>query len=210
VLGAFLVGMVLAFFGSIPVAGPIAVAVLAMGLRHANRGALFIATGAAVAEAIYASVAFVGASAVLARFPTLLPVAHIVGGVALIAVGVYLVVQKPKSKEAAKQSDRKTGPRKLLVGFSLTIINPTLLVTWTAAISAAHSSGVLHLGTRNALPFALGVCGGVIAWFALALGLLTALRDRVKQGTVNGLVHAMGVVLAALGIFLTIRGLIRS
>ena len=56
----FLVGLILGFVGSIPIAGPTSVIVLKNTLEKGNREGLDIAAGAGVAEAIYAFFAFWG------------------------------------------------------------------------------------------------------------------------------------------------------
>lgn len=204
---ALVLGFVLAFLGSIPIAGPIAVIVLSKGLEHRNRAAMFIAIGAAVAEAIYAFLAFWGFSTVLSSYPKLVPATRLVGCLILIGLGIYLAVRTPKSKEAQQQKDKKgvVGVRNILLGFSMTVVNPTLLVTWTAAVGAAHSSGILNMQPHNALPFAIGVCGGIIAWFALMLAMLAKFRDKMKPEKMQVIIKAIGVVLIVLGSAFAIR-----
>jgi threonine/homoserine/homoserine lactone efflux protein len=201
VIVALVIGLVFAFFGSIPIAGPIAVVVLSKGLEHRNRAGLFIAMGAAVAEAIYAFLAFWGFSAVLTRFPILVPATRLVGSAILIALGLYLTLKAPKSKEAAQSKDESkvVGVRNILLGFSMTIVNPTLIVTWTAAVGAAHSTGILELAPRNALPFSIGVCAGIITWFAIMLALLARFRSKMKQENLAKVIKVIGWALVVLG-----------
>lgn len=198
---ALVIGFVFAFFGSIPIAGPIAVVVLSRGLEHRNRAGLFIAMGAAVAEAIYAFLAFWGFSAVLGRFPILIPATRLVGCTILILLGLYLALKTPKSKESAQVKDKSgvVGVRNILLGFTMTIVNPTLIVTWTAAVSAAHSTGILQLEPHNALPFSIGVCGGIITWFAILLALLARFRSHMKQESLHKVIKVIGWALVVLG-----------
>jgi threonine/homoserine/homoserine lactone efflux protein len=207
VIVALVIGFVFAFFGSIPIAGPIAVIVLSKGLEHRNRAGLFIAMGAAVAEAIYAFLAFWGFSAVLSRFPKLIPATRLVGCLILIGLGIYLAVRTPKSKEAQQQKDRKgvVGVRNILLGFSMTIVNPTLLVTWTAAVGAAHSTGILELQPRNAFPFSTAVCAGIIAWFALMLAMMAKFHDKMKHEKMQKVIKVIGAILIILGSALAVR-----
>ncbi len=204
---ALVLGFVLAFLGSIPIAGPIAVIVLSKGLEHRGRAGLFIAIGAAVAEAIYAFLAFWGFSAVLGRYPTLVPATRLVGCLILIGLGMYLALKPPKSKEAQQQKDKTgvVGVRNILLGFSMTVVNPTLLVTWTAAVGAAHSSGILELLPHNAFPFSVGVCGGIIAWFALMLMLLAKFHDKMKPEKMQVIIKTIGAALVVLGTGFAIR-----
>jgi threonine/homoserine/homoserine lactone efflux protein len=208
-IGSLVVGFVFAFIGSIPIAGPIAVVVLSKGLEHRNRAGIFIAIGAAVAEAVYAFLAFWGFSTVLARFPNLVPATRVAGCAILIALGVYLAVREPKAGEGAQRKDRTSGrgARNLLLGFWMTAVNPTLLVTWTAAVGAAHSTGVLDLQPRDAFPFSLGVCAGIIAWFAVLLALLGRFQSRINPTKLRTVIRVIGAALVVLGVVFGIRTL---
>ena len=93
-LAALLVTFILSFVASIPIAGPIAVIVVSKGLDNQARSGLFIAIGAAVAEAIYAGLAFLGITAMIQRFPLLLPISRLFGCLILLALGVYFLVRK--------------------------------------------------------------------------------------------------------------------
>ena len=70
---ALLVGFAFGYLGSMPVAGPISVLVLHLGLAREGRRAFHLALGGALAEGIYALLAFWGLSAILAGHPLLLP-----------------------------------------------------------------------------------------------------------------------------------------
>ena len=200
-IAALVIGFVLAFLGSIPIAGPIAVIVLSKGLEHRNRAGLFIAIGAAVAEAIYAFLAFWGFSSILSRYPVLIPATRLIGCIILILLGIYLAVRAPKSKEAAQTKDKSkvVGVRNILLGFSMTVVNPTLIVTWTAAVGAAHSTGLLAMRPRDALPFSIGVCGGIITWFALMLMLIGRFHKSMQPEKMQKIIKAIGIVLVVLG-----------
>lgn len=72
-IAALVIGFVLSFLGSVPIAGPIAVIIVSKALEHRNRAAFFISIGASVAESFYAFLAFWGfrrsSGAIRASFP---------------------------------------------------------------------------------------------------------------------------------------------
>lgn len=200
---AFVVGFLLSFFGSIPIAGPIAVTVLSLGFAHRRRSAMFVAIGAGFAEGIWAFAAFWGFSTALERFPRLLPISRLFGCVVLLVLGVYLIVRRQRPM---REPERKgTQARSALVGFTLTIVNPTLLVTWTAAVSAAHASGILRMHPHDAWPFACAVTTGVIAWFSMMLALLHVFHRKLEPTTTDKIIRATGVVVTAIGVALVVR-----
>src|SRR5262245_51966245 len=131
-LVALLSGLVLGFVGSIPVAGPTAVIVAESALDDRPRRGMAIATGAAIAESLYALVAFWGLTAILTRYPMLRPISRVVAGAILCLVGLYLMRRRARpALEAERHSPRHA--HELLFGFTITLLNPTLAVTWTVA-----------------------------------------------------------------------------
>jgi hypothetical protein len=94
---SLLVGLVAAFVGSMPVAGPISVLVLERGLDGDRRGAIAIAVGSAFAEMIYAGLAFAGVSTLLTHVPVVLPIVRGLGAAILFGVGMYFVLRKKNS-----------------------------------------------------------------------------------------------------------------
>ena len=208
---ALIIGFVLSFLGSVPIAGPIAVIIVSKALEHRNRAAFFISIGASVAEAIYAYLAFWGFSTVLGRYPGLVPASRLVGACILVALGVYLVVRKSKTPEQAKAKDKSNavGIRNVLLGFSMTIVNPTLIVTWTAAVGAAHSTGLLRMYQRDAWTFSLGVLAGINTWFATLLVLLGRFKKKATPETLDKVIHGIGVLLIVLGGIFAVRTIVK-
>lgn len=202
---ALLVGLCAGFVGSIPIAGPVAVLVLETGLRNKRSDALQIAVGAALAEGICAALAFIGVTSLLSRFPSVLSVERVVGAAVLVMVGVYFVVRKPKAEDSPQS---KPSPRKWLLGLSITGLNPTILVTWTAVIAALHGAGLLSFQLVHAIPFAVGVTCGVILWFTVLIAIVRKLGKRLSPSTTQHIVHGMGYVLIAAGTVMSVRSVV--
>src|ERR1700733_6137635 len=99
-LSAALIGFGLGFFGSMPVAGPIAVIVFGQGLEDRARNGLYLACGAAIAESVYAYLAFWGFSAFLTRYPWIEPTSRVAAAVLLTALGVHFYRRRPKPEGA--------------------------------------------------------------------------------------------------------------
>jgi threonine/homoserine/homoserine lactone efflux protein len=202
---AFIVGLFLAFAGSMPIAGPIAVVIVSKGLENKARAGICIAAGAAVAESAYAFMAFWGLTSVLNRFPVVLRASRLFGCALLIALGVYFILRKRKESAPPKDQAERAGFQNVLFGLSVTAANPTLIVTWTAAVSAAHSMGILRVRALDAFPFAGGVAVGIVAWFVILLWLLSRFRSRVNPSTIDRVIRTMGVLLVLLGLAFAVR-----
>jgi threonine/homoserine/homoserine lactone efflux protein len=204
---SLLVGLVAAFVGSIPVAGPISVLVLERGLEGDRHGAIAIAIGSAIAEMVYAGLAFAGVSTLLAHVPAILPVIRGIGAAILFGVGMYFVLRKKKSGKKKAVQAKKGAAHKWLLGLSITALNPTLFISWTVVITTLHGAGLVPPVARDAIPFALGVGCGVVAWF-LALGEgVKHFRSLVRPTTLERGVRVMGYVLIVAGLAMGVRAI---
>src|ERR1700735_5437894 len=132
-----LVALVFAFVGSLPLAGPIALLVVSNGVNGRHREALRIALGAALAEGIYAFLAFWGFATFLARYKLLLPISHGVTALILLALGTRFVFFKVKTEDPSAPASVR--PARFWVGFSISALNPTLLATWGAVTTFLYS-----------------------------------------------------------------------
>jgi len=210
VLAAFAVAFVLSFLASMPIAGPIAAIVVSKGLGGQSRAGFFIAIGAAFAEAFYAGLAFLGITAMVERYPLLLPISRLLGCLILIGLGVFFVVKKPKAEaatgaEPGAPTPTTTDVGSLFLGFSITALNPTLIVTWTGAVSAVTASKILRVHEWDAVPFALGVLLGIISWFSTLLALLARFKRKLQPTSVHRSIQGMGVFLVLLGVGFAVR-----
>src|SRR5260221_2500803 len=142
---ALLVGLILGFVGSMPIAGPTSVIVLKNTLEKGNREGLDIAAGAGVAEAIYAFFAFWGLTTALVHFPEMVNAARIVGAALIIVVGVYLVLQRTNARRRRQAAGSDAQGHRWPRGFASAILNPTLLVTWTTVVTALHAMSLLSM-----------------------------------------------------------------
>lgn len=208
-LAAVLVGFLFGFIGSMPVAGPIAMLVLRLGLNHDMRHARNVALGGAVAEAGYALLAYYGLSTVLERHPMVLPATRIAGAALCLILGVILLRHKPKPPQERPPEARDRGlKRSLAGGFLITAVNPTLIVSWTAALTALHATGLFILDPRRAIPFAVGVLGGIITWFITLLALVRRFKSRLSHAAIHGFIKVMGGLLAAGGAWVGVRAVL--
>lgn len=205
-----LIGFTLGFFGSVPIAGPIAALVLRHGLQGRTRAGLYVALGAAVAEGIYAYLAFWGFGELLGGYAWVEPASRIMGAILLTCLGALFVVRPPtagkRPDDAPNTSQGSVGlKRSLAVGFTVTCLNPTLLATWGAAVTMAYSVLPIDLSQGHALPFALGAFIGIAIWFAIFVALLERFSDRMRPQTVARVARATGACLVALGLSATVQ-----
>jgi threonine/homoserine/homoserine lactone efflux protein len=197
---AFIVGIGLGFFGSVPVAGPASILVLKNALEKGHREGIDIAGGAAIGEAVYAFIAFWGLTTVLEQFPVLIPASKIAGAVLVIALGIYLVVRNvsPKEMHAKSLADRQE--RRWLRGFLSAVLNPTLLATWTTVVTGIHAAELVEPSPRGAIPFAIGVGIGIMGWFVFLIQVVVRrFRERLQPNSIARLIRGFGWAMIGIG-----------
>ena len=201
-LVAFFFGFAMGFFGAIPVAGPVSAMVVERALDKRFAAGLLLAAGSSIAEGFYAALAVLGFSA-LADHPWVAPASKLVAGVVLIALG--LVFSRRRARPSAPDLDDATPhrteslPREALLGFTVTIVNPTLLATWAAATSMLMASEWTTLTPLTSLPFGVAVALGATAWFALLLLIVRRFARDLKPASVQRIIRTLGWVLVGLG-----------
>ncbi|HEY2518099.1 MAG TPA: LysE family transporter [Polyangiaceae bacterium] len=189
-----LVALVFAFVGSLPLAGPIAVLVVSNGVQGRYRDALKIALGAAVAEGVYAFLAFWGFATFLARYALLIPVSHAVTAAVLASLGVHFLFFEAKEDDGhGRVRESKRG--RFWFGFSVSALNPTLLATWGAVTTFLYSKQIVHMTSLLAVPFGVFAALGVALWGWLTVLLLKRFRNHVPRVALTWTVRGMGILL---------------
>jgi len=210
VLIVAIIGFLFGFVGSMPVAGPIALLVFGRGLEGKGRAGLHIAIGAAVAESVYAYLAFWGFSELLETTPWLGVASRVGGAVILIALGLWFLLRRPKPANAAEPPARLTAKRKgvkrnVALGFVITAVNPALIATWGAAVTTLYSVMPLEFNADHALPFSVGACIGIASWFSVLLVLLSRFRNRFRADTLDRAARGAGILILCAGLALAVR-----
>jgi threonine/homoserine/homoserine lactone efflux protein len=181
-LTAALVGFVLGFLGSVPVAGPIAVLVLERSLAQRYADAEGIAVGGAVAESLYAAAAFLGFGVLVNRFPVLLVGARVAGALILVVVAHALWNGRNRPIETRKPRTAVAGRlRGFGLGFSVTAMNPTLLATWSVVSALAFGAFSLRLTWGSAFSFPIGAGLGVASWLLIFVRILRRGGERLSD-----------------------------
>jgi len=197
-------GFLLGFFTSIPVAGPISVLVVVLGMENRYRTAIGVAAGGALGEALYAFLAFWGFSRYLSRYPLMDEASRCVTAIILLTVGIFLIRKRdPRSPKARNFTEKGASRNGMLIGLGISLLNPTLILTWTAASSVFFSIHIVSFHQNEAFAFAGGVGAGIVGWFSLLLGIVGRTRDRFHPSSIDRLLFWMGwvVVVAAVFIF---------
>jgi threonine/homoserine/homoserine lactone efflux protein len=203
---AVLLGFTFGFFGSMPVAGPASALVLSRGLLGRFLSGVMIGLGCAVAEGVYAFLAYWGFATFLAGYPFIEGVSHVVAAIILLALGVTFA-RYSGAKEAQQTQGSDAALPSAALGFWITILNPALMATWTASATTLNSAGVV-LSKEAALPFAIGVAAGISSWFSILTGLLKRFRGRFQPSSLNRVIRVIGILILGLGLWFAYKAIV--
>ncbi|KAG7401980.1 hypothetical protein PHYBOEH_008501 [Phytophthora boehmeriae] len=140
-------GFCFGFLGSVPVAGPTSAMVLKLGIQGKYTAGLTIAVGGAISEATYAGIAFWGFGSFLAGAKFLLPVSKVLGAIMFTLIGlVFLRADMKPSLDPDAEASHGKGARRpqgevlknILMGLTMSGINPALLASYTGAIASGE------------------------------------------------------------------------
>jgi threonine/homoserine/homoserine lactone efflux protein len=202
-LTAAVLGIVLAFLGSMPIAGPLAVLVVDRASSGRRMEGLYIAFGGALAEAV---VAF----GVALLFPLLFALSHTIvmvsriAGASLVGVVGLLLLIYPDVIKRPRTENRRGG---FLTGLVLSGVNPTLVATWTVVVATLNSHGLLGRSAAAAAFFGLGVGAGVTGWFAVLVVLSGAAKEFLQGRRRTQTVRVLGLLLVCAAGYLFFRSM---
>jgi threonine/homoserine/homoserine lactone efflux protein len=199
---AFWEGVLAGYGIAVPV-GAIAVLILDTGIRQGLAEGMRAGAGAATADLIYAAVAAVGGTLLQAWLLPVADVFRILGGVVLIAIGVFGLWRSQKPLAQPVDHIRQYAGQTFLSFLGLTLLNPLTIVYFSALI----------LGDLNAqrtfmaqLLFVLGAGLASLSWQWIIAGF-GALAGKTLPSTVVRWLSALGnLVVIVLGIRLLIPG----
>lgn len=194
----FPLGFGLAFIGSVPMSGPVAVLFMSRLLRGDRGTAALVALGGALVEGGFALGIAFALPQLVGRTRLLVLVSLALGALVITTLGLLLALRP----NVAQRFSEVGTDRGFVRGALTTLFNPTLLATWTLAVGTLYGNGWLSDHFGSAAAFAVGVCLGSLAWFGLLIGITTIRRRSVAPETQTKILRAMGGLLVVSGLFL--------
>jgi threonine/homoserine/homoserine lactone efflux protein len=202
-----LLGLGLGIFSAIMPLGPVTVLVLRRAMAGDSSGALRLGLGRVPAESFYCALATFGMVALLDRFPAARASVDVLGTLVFLAVGVWLVVQRP-TQPAIADANRPASKAEARArrwgdwsGFIISMLNPTLLLSWSALVAIAVSMADFQptLFDKIMFPLALGL--GIALGYLILVEFLRRHGARVEHAWVHRAIQAMGFLFVALALW---------
>jgi threonine/homoserine/homoserine lactone efflux protein len=177
--------------------GPIFFLCLRRTLSRGWLTGLVSGLGVATADGLYAGLAAFGIGAVTSVLVGERLWLSLIGGIALVLLGIRTVVRRPKNDEPAAAD----GTGLAVAYFStlgLTLTNPATIISF-AALVASLGIGITD-GYAPPAMVVIGVFAGSATWWCVVAGLGEGLRARVTPRALRGISAFSGVAIAALGV----------
>lgn len=188
-------GMLIGFSIAAPV-GPIGVLCIRRSMADGAKMGLAVGMGAAVADALYGSVAAFGLTAVKDFLIGGKFWLGLFGGIFLCYLGVRTFVSKP-AEEAAKVEGRS-----LLAAFGstllLTLVNPATILSFIAVFAGFGLEAAPDFGSAGML--VLGVFFGSALWWLILSTMTGLLRSRMSPLWMRAVNCVSGLILIAFGV----------
>lgn len=196
ILLAFVIGTIAAVLGALP-PGASNLAVIKTTLTKGHKESLKVTYGASLGEVLLAFIAFTSGMVVQDFFNMHLWVQYLVAGILAVA-GIYFLLHK--SKQIVKEQAKKRS--KHLLGFTLSVVNPPVLVYWILVFSLLHNSTIISFeeSTPWLLLFLVGVFFGKFATlYGYSKVGLQVQKNKSSEGThINRYIGITLVLLACM------------
>ena len=178
--------------------GPIFFLCLRRTLARGWLTGLVSGLGVATADGLYAGLAAFGIGAVTTVLAGERVWLTLIGGAALVLLGIRTVTSKPKTDDQAAALDGAGLAVAYASTLGLTITNPATIISF-AALVASLGIGISD-GYLPPAMVVIGVFAGSATWWCIVAGLGAGLRARVTPRVLRGISAVSGVAIAILGV----------
>jgi threonine/homoserine/homoserine lactone efflux protein len=185
--------------------GPIAMLCIRTTLERGRFAGISAGLGAAVADTIFAAIGAYGISLLGSALEAGETWLRLIGGVVLIAFGIYLGRKQPDVADA----ETREVPKGLLADFAMTLVltlaNPMTILTFIALFAGVSGLTGFELSVIPAL--LVGVLIGSAAWWLFLSGIVGLIRHRIDNATMLWINRGSGAAIVAFGLFALIEPL---
>jgi threonine/homoserine/homoserine lactone efflux protein len=176
---SLLLGMLVGLLFAVPL-GPISIFVAQRTMRGQTRDGLRVAAGSVVIDIIYSLIITLGFISLVSQYLQ----SHYVQlslSIIMILYGVKMLVYDRKHPRhdadplSAKPVKNGSNKLKYLLGTTMALANPTLFLSWTAALSFLSAQRLLSSNFWDKIVFSFSVGLGNLVWF---VGLALFVRSK--------------------------------
>ena len=190
-------GFLIGFVASIPL-GPIGVMCIQRTLCNSRRSGFVSGLGAALADSIFATVAFFSLSVVMSFVESNMVIVKVIGGITVIMVGMVIFLKNPVMQIRRNRAGKGSLWSDFLSLFFVTLANPAFILIFLALFAAVGvSSSGLPFG-QGALMLLGVLCGASFWWFTLS-SVISLFRHKIRPRHLLWINRISGALIVTLG-----------
>jgi threonine/homoserine/homoserine lactone efflux protein len=200
IVSAFLVG----FFASTVATGPVTFLVFRNALFGKFRKSVAMIFGSAVMETIYCSFALTIVGVILVNSSSVRLFSRVFSIIIFLMIGFYLFRSEHKYKPREEVEGFSIGDRTtaFFTGFILVALNPTIILTWSAAAAALISFGIIEVvDLIDIVAFTLSAGAGTIVGSLTMVFFVKWFRMSISEKFIGWMLKVMGIVVFGLAAY---------
>jgi threonine/homoserine/homoserine lactone efflux protein len=184
--------------------GPIAMLSIRTTLERGRIAGIAAGMGVAVADTIYAAIGAYGISFVGAALSNGESWLKLVGGIVLIAFGIYLARKQP-----ASAVEEKEVPKSIVADFgmtlALTLTNPMTILSFAGLFAGV--SGLRGFPLSEIPALLLGVFAGSAVWWLALAFIIGLIRHRISPTTMLWINRGSAAAIIGFGLYVLVEPL---
>jgi threonine/homoserine/homoserine lactone efflux protein len=184
--------------------GPIAMLCIRTTLERGRIAGIAAGMGVAVADTIYAAIGAYGISFVGAALTTGESWLKLVGGIVLIAFGIYLARRQPVTA-AEEQEVPKSLTADFLMTLGLTLTNPMTILSFAGLFAGV--SGLRGFPLSEIPALLLGVFAGSAVWWLALAFVIGLIRHRISPTTMLWINRGSAAAIIGFGLYVLVEPL---
>lgn len=185
--------------------GPIAMLCIRTTLERGRIAGIAAGMGVAVADTIYAAVGAYGISFIGAALASNEITFKLIGGLVLIAFGIYLARQRPN----ATAEDSREVPKSLVADFSmtlaLTLTNPMTILSFAGLFAGVSGLRGFEFNTIPAL--LVGVFAGSAIWWVALAFVIGLIRHKISSAAMLWINRGSAAAIIGFGLYTLVEPL---
>jgi threonine/homoserine/homoserine lactone efflux protein len=206
---SILLGTLVGLLFAIPL-GPISLFVAQQTMRGQTRNGLRVATGSVVIDIIYCLVITLGFISLIAQYLQNHYV-QLALAVVMILYGLKMLLYDRRHHKdtadplvASKATRNGNNNLKYLLGTTMALANPTLFLSWTAALSFLSAQGLLSHAFWDKIIFSLSAGFGNLIWFVGLALFVRSKRHVISARFIDRTGIATALVVLGFGVYFSV------
>jgi len=203
-LSAFIIG----FFSASVAAGPAGIMIFRTALLGQYKKCIPMVIGSLIMEAIYCGIALGLVGAVLLQGPRIRLFSKVVGAIIFFFIGIYLYKTDPNKefREEVEELSFTEKTKSFLTGFLLIALNPSIILVWSAVITALISFDIISFGAYlDIIFFMLSAVAGLLLGSVVLIVLAKSYKKAFSTLFFKRVLQITGIFFVGVSLYSILR-----